>query len=29
MKAVVQRIKEEELPTVDDAYNYVMGLSKQ
>ena len=29
MKAVVQRIKEGELPTVDDAYNYVMGLSKQ
>lgn len=27
MKAVVQRVKEEELPTIDEAYNYVMGLS--
>ena len=29
MKAAVQLIKEEELPTVDEAYNYVMGLTKQ
>ena len=28
MKSVVQRIKEEELPTVDEAYQYVMGLTK-
>ena len=28
MKAIVQRIKEEDLPTVDEAYNYVMGLTK-
>ena len=28
MKAVVQRIKEEELPTVDEAYAFVMGTSK-
>ena len=28
MKAVVQRIKEEELPAIDEAYNYVMGLTK-
>ena len=29
MKAAVQLIKEEELPTVDEAYNYVMGLTKK
>ena len=28
MKAVVQRIKEDELPTVDEAYAFVMGTSK-
>ena len=28
MKTVVQRIKEEELPTVDEAYAFVMGTSK-
>ena len=25
MKAVVERIKQEELPTVDEAYNFIMG----
>ena len=28
MKAVVQRINEDELPTVDEAYAFVMGTSK-
>ena len=28
MKAIVQRIKEDELPTVDEAYAFVMGTSK-
>ena len=25
MKVVVERIKQEELPTVDEAYNFIMG----
>ena len=28
MKAVVQRIKEDELPTVDEAYDFIMGIKK-
>ena len=29
MKAVVQRIEEEKLPTVSDAYDFVMGLNNK
>ena len=29
MKVVVQRIQEEDLPTVDEAYDFVMGLGKR